>query len=135
MSTCSGINETLNHPIYRYILGGFSTMIVNWGTFFILVEFVKLHYLICLNLATLVAWTYSFIINKFFVFRDLRKSYIFQGGKFLVQQITLLALSNLIMYFQTSILQYNLYISWFIIAAIMALLNYIGMKVIVFKGA
>lgn len=129
-----GINETTIRQLFRYIIMGMTTMVVCWGSFFLLVKLVGIHYLLSVNLSTLVAWGYAFFVNKYVVFRDRRETVLIQGSQFFVLQAILLGLSNLLMYIMVSLLDYKLFVALFIMTAILTICNFLGMKVVVFKG-
>ena len=116
----------------RFILGGLSSMAVCWGSFFILLKIAGLHYLICTNLSTFIAWGYAYFINKYLVFRDRRSEHAKQGRKYLILQGLLLATSNVLMYLQIDVWGWSLYVALFLMSVIVTAINFFALKLIVF---
>lgn len=118
--------------LVRYVLGGLSTMVVCWGGYFVLLQVSGWHYLLCLNLSTLLAWGYSYLINKYIVFRNRERGHVIQGSKFFTLQGLLLALSNVLMFVQIDLLGWPQFVSLFLVTALATVLNFSVMKILIF---
>lgn len=134
MSFCK-IERATVQQLCRFVVMGMTTMIVCWGSFFLLLKILDMHYLVSVNLATLAAWGYAFIVNKWVVFRDGSQAVLWQGSQFFVLQAVLLGISNLLMYIMVSLLSCKMFVALFIMTAIVTVCNFAGMKMIVFKSA
>jgi len=117
----------------RFILGGTTTMFVCWGSCILLVELLNMHYLIGNNIGTLLAWGYSYLINKYFVFRNKDKDHVKHGVKFILLQISLLALTNLNLYILVDLIHIHYIMSVVGNAILMTALNFFFLKFTVFK--
>ena len=82
----------------RYLIGGSTTAILNWLLIYIFVEYANIHYMISMNLAVVVIYLYSFIVNKFFVFRNRTETHVKQGSYFVIMRVVLLVVANLLMF-------------------------------------
>lgn len=116
----------------RFILGGISSTVVCFGSFFLLLKVLGLHYLICTNLATFIAWGYAYLINKYLVFRDHRSTHVSQGGKYILLQSCLLGLSNILMFLQIDVFGWSLYVALFLMTAVVTVINFVVLKLVVF---
>ncbi len=116
-----------------YIVGGLTTMAVCFGVALFLVKRAEINYIIANNIATFVAWIWSYFINKYFVFRNTERKHLIQGSTFIVFQLCFLLLANIILYFEVDILKLPLAAALIILAFLMAILNFTAMKLIIFK--
>ena len=86
------------HEGFRFGIAGITTTAICWGSYIAFVELLKFHYLISNNLATFIAWTYAYYINKYFVFRNKKRKDINKITKFIALQTLLLGWTNLVLY-------------------------------------
>jgi len=117
----------------RFVIGGVSTMCVCWGSCIVLIELVDTHYLIANNIATIIAWIYSYFLNKHFVFKNKEKKHIENGSKFIALQASLLALTNLNLFILVDLIHLHYLPSIIGNAVLITLLNFFFLKRIVFK--
>jgi putative flippase GtrA/precorrin-6B methylase 2 len=125
----------LYFEIIRFILGGLSTMFLCFSLALSLVYIFHVNYLVSNNIATLASWVYSYWINKLFVFKNKEKKHLIQGTGFFIAQTFFLITANIILYVEVEVLRVPYVIAIFILSAIMAFLNFICMKMLIFRRA
>jgi putative flippase GtrA len=121
------------HHAFRYLIGGASTTVLCWGCVWAFVELAGLHYLVSTNLATFIAYFYSYGVNKLFVFEDKEAGHVVKGSKFLALQLTLVGLTNIFMYTTVSIADINYMISVVVISVINAAISFFVMRSAIFR--
>ena len=112
--------STTQWQAIRYLVGGASSAVVSSFLLLVFVELADLHYLLGTNLTTGFLIFYSYVVNKYFVFRDRENAHLLKGSKFLLLQTIMLALTNLFMYTTVSGLGVHYLIAivtWWIVAA------------------
>ena len=119
--------------IFKYIVGGLSTTVICWTTVFGLVEIFEIHYLLSVNIATGFVYLYSYMINKVFVFGDRGGQHVVKGSKFILLQVTLLALTNLLMFMSVSIYDIDYRVGVIVTSILNAVISYICMKSAIFQ--
>lgn len=119
--------------IFKYIVGGLSTTVICWTTVFGLVEIFEIHYLLSVNIATGFVYLYSYMINKVFVFGDRGGQHVVKGSKFILLQVTLLALTNLLMFMSVSIYDIDYRVGVVVTSILNAVISYICMKSAIFQ--
>jgi putative flippase GtrA len=117
----------------RFIAGGLTTMCVCWGSCIALIELLSVHYLIANNIATFIAWGYSYFLNKHFVFRNKENKHVEHGIKFIALQASLLALTNLNLFILVDLFHLHYLPSIIGNAVLVTLLNFFALKLVVFK--
>ncbi|MFC1606596.1 radical SAM protein [Candidatus Latescibacterota bacterium] len=118
--------------IIRYGAAGASTTIVCWGTLLIMAELFGIHYLISVNASAFMAYLYSYIINKRFVFMNRSKKHIKHGSKFIILQALLLLIANIMIYTGVDLIGIHYFPSVVFVAVVITVLNYVLMKFMVF---
>jgi putative flippase GtrA len=119
--------------IFKYIVGGLSTTVICWTTVFGLVEIFEIHYLLSVNIATGFVYLYSYMINKVFVFGDRGGQHVVKGSKFILLQVTLLALTNLLMFMSVSIYDIDYRVGVVVTSILNAVISYMCMKSAIFQ--
>ena len=119
--------------IFKYIVGGLSTTVICWTTVFGLVEIFEIHYLLSVNIATGFVYLYSYMINKVFVFGDRGGQHVVKGSKFILLQVTLLALTNLLMFMSVSIYDIDYRVGVVVTSILNAVISYTCMKSAIFQ--
>ncbi len=127
------MSRSVSGEAMRFVLGSLSTTVVCWGSLICLVEIFHVHYLVSANFSTFIAYHYSFFLNKYFVFKQVETKYIKQGIKFLMSQIFLLFLGNIMLYTGVDLLHLNYLLVTVVMAGFLACLNFTLMKISVFN--
>jgi putative flippase GtrA len=117
----------------RYLVGGATTTVLTWSCVWAFVELAGFHYLVSTNLATLVAYFYSYAVNKLFVFEDKQAGHLVKGSQFLVLQLSLVVLTNAFMFVTVSLGNINYMISVVIISVINAAISFFVMRSAIFR--
>jgi putative flippase GtrA len=126
------MNPDLAKQVLKYLAGGLTTTILTWSCVWLFVEIFLFHYLISINLATICAYGYSYLVNKLFVFGDKKGGHIVKGSKFLTLQVSLLITTNLFMYVTVSLLSFHYMISVVVISIINAAISFLLMRTNIF---
>lgn len=129
----SGSRYALTGEIKRFILGGLTTLVVCLTTMWLLVGVAGLNKLVSLNLTAAVGYLYSYCVNKVLVFRRNERSHLIYGSRFLLLQGVLLLLNNALFYAGVNWLGWHYLLVNCIIAVLMSVLNFILLKLTVFK--
>ena len=123
----------LKKHILRYLVGGASTTILCWSFVWGFVELAEFHYLVATNLATFIAYFYSYGVNKIFVFEDQENNHVLKGSKFLALQLTLVAFTNLFMFVAVSLAAVHYMIAVVAISVINAVISFLVMRAAIFR--
>ncbi len=118
----------------RYIICGCGAAAINYSGFLFFYSFCKLHFSLAMFFATILTWIYSFFANKFFVFEAKTGKTLKESIFFVTQQIILFGVSNLLMWIGISIFAIPAAISWLIVAALIVLINFAGMKFLIWRN-
>ena len=73
------------------------------------------------------------MINKVFVFGDRGGQHVVKGSKFILLQVTLLALTNLLMFMSVSIYDIDYRVGVVVTSILNAVISYICMKSAIFQ--
>ena len=120
------------HQVVRYLVGGVSTAVINWSLVYYFVEYGDFHYLVSMNGAIAIIYLYSYLINKYFVFRDHAGSHLKQGSGFVIMRLSLLAAINAVVYIGVDIFSLN-YMFIIVAASIAeAVVSFLIMKFVLF---
>lgn len=126
--------KKLPFEVVRFLLGGCTTAVVTFGSYWLMTDTLGIRPVLSVILSTLLAWCYAFVINKVLVFLDDRKGKALrQGTAFIILQATLLLFSCAVMFVTHDLLGINDKIIVIACAIINAVLNFLGMKLFVFK--
>lgn len=118
--------------VLRYILGGATSAFICWGSLVFLVEVLKINYIISANISGGLIYFYSYLINKYLVFRKPEDSHIKHGLKFILLQAVLWVVSNAILFMGVELLKIHYFVMVLLLSAINAIFNFVFMKYFVF---
>jgi len=119
--------------IRRFVLGGLTTLAVCLTTMWLLVGVAGLNMMVSLNLTAAVGYLYSYGVNKILVFRRNERSHLVYGSRFLLLQGVLLLLNNALFYAGVNWAGWHYLLVNCMIAVLMSVLNFILLKLAVFK--
>jgi putative flippase GtrA len=125
--------KPIAHHAVRYLIGGASTTVLTWSCVWAFVELAGLHYLVSTNLATVVAYFYSYAVNKLFVFEDKESGHVVKGSKFLALQLTLVVFTNIFMFVTVSFAGINYMVSVVVVSVINAAISFFVMRSAIFR--
>ncbi len=118
---------------FRYILVGFTTTIIAWGTVLTLVEIFHIHYIISANVATFIAFIYTYFLNKYFVFKKREKTHLKHGTKFFLSQAFIWGFANITLYIGVDVLGFHYLEITIASTFILPVINFLLMKFMVFN--
>lgn len=127
------IGKNTSTQMVRYFLCGCSTTVLCWGTLLLMTEVGKINYMISANSAALLGYIYSYLINKYMVFKNYERAHVKQGIRFIVLQVGLWIVSNGLLYSGVEFLHIHYFIMIIIISAINVVLNFVAMKTFIFN--
>jgi len=104
----------LNKVIFRYIISGGTAACIDIFILYFLTSYLKVHYLLAAIFAFMVAFFVSFILQKFWTFKNNSKKNIHRQLTFyLIVSVTNLFLNTFLMYVFVDIIH-----AWYILAQI-----------------
>ena len=122
----------INKQVIRYAIGGGSTTLLGWAIMAVLVEGFRTNYAIGVNGAGVCAYCYSYMINKYFVFKNHEKKHVKQGVRFIVVQVLLWIMVNGLLLIGVEVVHMHYFAAIVIISALAMILNFRFMKTAVF---
>ncbi len=134
------IKELINKygEIIRYLIIGVLTTVISIATYFILTKlFLDPNNEIELQIANIISWivavTFAYFTNHFFVFKQDNKVTIKEALKFYSARVGTLLIEMFLMYILVSVMEYNDKVIKIIVQIIIIVLNYVFSKIFVFK--
>lgn len=124
------------HLLSKYVVSGGSSAGVNLGTLYLLTEYAHVYYLQSAVLAFVIAFLISFILQKFWTFRDMRKEVLhWQMLWFLGLSLANLLVNTSLIYILVEYLRL-----WYVAAAVvsgalLAVSNFFIYKHVIFTNA
>ena len=131
-TTASFFNKTWPE-VKRFILGGATSAVLCWGSLVFFVEVCKINYMVSANISGGLTYLYSYLINKYLVFKKPENSHIKHGSKFILLQAALWVLSNAILFMGVDFLKIHYFIMVLLLSAFNAIINFVFMKFFIFK--
>ena len=123
----------INKSFYRFIVVGISNTIISYLTFIIAYHFiVKSNTIISQILSYSAGIVWSFIWNRRWTFKS-KKSMSKEFLLFVLTQVVMLVLSTALLYLIVDRYHYPASISWVCVMAIITILNFVMLKIVVFK--
>ena len=128
------LNMAFLWTLIRYIISGGTASAVDLGVIYFLTEKVKIWYLFSSILGLFIAFTVSFSLQKYWTFRDTRKS---GSGKqalsYFVISIVNLAFNTLLLYVLVDIFHIWYLLAQFITLGIIAISSFFLYKLFIFN--
>lgn len=122
--------------IIKYIFAGGVSVFCNLSVLYICVNFFHIWYLLSASISFCGAVIVSYLLQKFFVFRDYSKEVIKkQFSHFLIYNIVIIFINASFMYLFVDILNIWYLISQAITALITAFVNYTYFNFVIFKAS
>lgn len=121
--------------VTRYVLGGITTTALTWTSIWLFVEYFSIHYMVAINLGAGVAYSYSYFINKTFVFSDSNGGHLIKGSKFLLLQFFLVLTTNIIVYIFVSRLNAHYMIVMVSLSVVNAAFSFFIMRTSIFLAS
>jgi len=123
-----------HQQVLRFLVAGGLAFAVNIVSLYALTDFLHIHYLVSTVLAFLIAFNVSFILQKFWTFRDHSKDNVHvQLQLYLGMQLINLGLNATLMYIFVEYLHIWYVLSQTIIALMLAVAAFLINKAYIFK--
>ena len=120
--------------LIRYLVSGGCSFCIDFGTLFILTEFVGIHYLISSILAFILAMTTNYLISILWVFNKRKMdNTLHEFGIFMSISVTGLALNTAFMWTFTEYINLHYLISKIVATALVFFWNFTAKRNILFK--
>lgn len=121
--------------IIRYLIAGGTATAVSLGTLFICVHYLGMWYLIAAVIAFVFGVTTSYILQKFWTFRNYSKENMHkQFSAFFVFALIMLGVNTLLMYILVDIVGIWYMLAQAISAAVTAVINYLCFNRYIFNN-
>lgn len=117
----------------KFIIVGFGSAVINYGTFFILLKLLHVYYLAASACGFLTGLFFSYAFNRLWTFDSKNEKKLREFFLYALVCIVSLAIALGALKFQVSILRFNPLFANAISIGISATLNFIGLKLFVFK--
>ena len=122
------------HQKIRYLFNGILSTLVHYVCLFFCLEILNIYYAGIANfMSSILGITFSFLGNRYFVFKSYKSSIIKQLKSFLPLYYFLSIMQGFILYFWTDINNYNYNVGFCFCILIQIVLGYFGGKYFVFK--
>lgn len=127
------INEILFQKFIRFCVVGFSGMVIDFSTTFLLKEKVKVNKYIANSTGFILAASSNYIWNRFWTFHSENNHIVTEYLSFIVISLIGLALNNLIIYILSDKLKFNFYFAKLVAIGIVTIWNFIMNYLITFS--
>ena len=127
---------TKHRIVFLYTIFGILTTIINFTSFYFFYEIVQWANILSNVIAWIIAVTFAFITNKFYVFNSLEydvKTIIREGSAFIVTRLITGIIDIVIMYITVDVIRYNASLCKFISNCIVIICNFISSKMFIFR--
>ena len=130
--TLNLLHILLNDQRIRFLIVGGINTAVGYGTFAVLV-FCGLHYIAAHVVATVVGTACSYILNKYFTFKQYKKSFA-EVCRFVLVYITSFISGIVILYVMVTLMSLNAYFAGMLNLVFTTLISWFGHKYFSFRG-
>lgn len=127
------ISYILNSYVTKFLLAGFSSMIIDLVLFTELLRVPGLNYLWASTIAYVIATVWNFTLQRYWVFCDNTSNINTQGLRFIIVSLISLGLNAFLMHVFVNLFQSNLFMIQFLVLCLLAFINFITYRVFVFK--
>ena len=127
------INEILFQKFIKFCVVGFSGMVIDFGTTWLLKEKVKVNKYIANSTGFILAATSNYIWNRFWTFHSENSHIVTEYFSFILISLIGLAINNLIIYILSDRLKFNFYFAKLIAIGVVTVWNFIMNYLITFS--
>ncbi|WP_316842515.1 GtrA family protein [Pedobacter gandavensis] len=120
--------------IFKFALAGAFCAGIEFISFFILIDFFKLEYLVANVISIIIAVTINYVLSRAFVFQKSRYSKTNEMLSFFFFSLLALLLNQFILWFLVDIIKLDVRLCKAIAIAMVAFFSYVTKKHIVFKA-
>lgn len=123
--------------IVNYLIVGVLTTIVSWAAYGICKLVMNVDNAVVMQIAVIIRWiagvAFGYFANRRFVFKSKNPNMLREGLDFATSRLVTLFLDMFIMWLLPSVFHVNDWISTFVSAVLVTIMNYIFSKFIVFR--
>lgn len=127
------ISQSLVLKFIKFCVVGFSGMVIDFGTTWLLKEKIGANKYIANSTGFILAATSNYIWNRFWTFQSENEHITSEYLTFIIISVAGLVLNNLLIYFLTDKMKFNFYFSKLIAIGVVTLWNFIMNFLITFK--
>jgi putative flippase GtrA len=127
------ITEVLIFKFIKFCVVGFSGMVIDFGTTWLLKEKVRINKYLANSTGFILAASSNYIWNRFWTFQSGNTHIATEYFSFIAISLAGLGLNNLLLYFSTDKLKINFYVSKLIATVIVTIWNFIMNYLITFS--
>lgn len=128
------IKQLLKLQIFKFVLAGAFCAGIEFISFFILIDFFKLKYLVANVLSIIVAVSINYLLSSAFVFQKSKYSKTNEILSFVFFSLLALLLNQFILWFLVDIIKLDIRLCKATAIALVAFFSYVTKKHIVFKA-
>ena len=118
------IDELLLWKFVKFCIVGFSGMIIDFGTTWLLKEKVKINKYIANSSGFILAATSNYLLNRFWTFQSANSHIATEYLSFMVISIVGLGINNLVLYLFTEKVKFNFYFSKLLAIGVVTIWNF-----------
>jgi len=127
------IDEVLIWKFLKFCIVGFSGMIVDFGTTWLLKEKVKVNKYIANSTGFILAASSNYLFNRFWTFHSVNPRIVSEYGSFILISSVGLAINNLIIFLLNEKMKLNFYLSKLFAIGVVTIWNFFMNYVITFR--
>ena len=127
------IDKLLVLKFIKFCAVGFSGMVIDFGTTWLLKEKVRVNRYIANSTGFILAATSNYIWNRFWTFQSENAHIVTEYFSFIIISVTGLVINNLLLYFFSDKMKFNFYLSKLIAIGVVTLWNFIMNYLITFS--
>jgi putative flippase GtrA len=127
------IDEVFIWKFLKFCIVGFSGMIVDFGTTWLLKEKVKVNKYIANSTGFILAASSNYLFNRFWTFHSVNPRIVSEYGSFILISLVGLAINNLIIFLLNEKMKLNFYLSKLFAIGVVTIWNFFMNYVITFR--
>lgn len=127
------IDEVFIWKFLKFCIVGFSGMIVDFGTTWLLKEKVKVNKYIANSTGFILAASSNYLFNRFWTFHSVNPRIVYEYGSFILISIVGLAINNLIIFLLNEKMKLNFYLSKLFAVGVVTIWNFFMNYMITFR--
>ena len=127
------ISSVLIQKFIKFCVVGFSGMVIDFGTTWLLKEKVKVNKYIANSTGFVLAATSNYIWNRFWTFQSENSHVVTEYFSFIIISLIGLAINNFLIYLLSDKMKFNFYLSKLIAIGVVTIWNFVLNYLITFR--
>ena len=127
------INDLLIQKFIKFCVVGFSGMVIDFGTTWILKEKVKVNKYIANSTGFILAASSNYIWNRYWTFQSENSHVVTEYFSFIIISLIGLAINNFLIYILSDKMKFNFYLSKLIAIGVVTVWNFVLNYLITFR--